>query len=78
MVSIIVPAYNAEQWLPDAVASVLAQTFTDWELIIVNDGSTDGTGPLARGYSDSRIRVLEQENEGVSAARNAGVSDRTR
>ncbi len=73
LVSIIVPAYNAERWLHEAVSSVLEQTFTDWELIIVNDGSTDNTLRLAQGYSDERLQVVDQANAGVSAARNAGI-----
>lgn len=72
-VSIIIPAYNAEKWLPDAVRSVLAQTFTNWELIIVNDGSADRTAQVAESFQDGRIRVLHQANAGVSAARNAGL-----
>ncbi|MBS1568761.1 MAG: glycosyltransferase [Bacteroidetes bacterium] len=73
-VSIIIPAFNAEKWLADAVKSLLAQTFSNWELIIVNDGSTDGTPQLARSFQDRRIRVLDQANAGVSAARNAGLA----
>lgn len=73
-ISIIVPAYNAEQWLPVTVDSILAQTCTDWELIIVNDGSTDNTHRVARSYADDRIRVVDQANAGVSAARNTGLS----
>lgn len=73
-VSIIIPAYNAGRWLGEAVASVLAQTHTDWELIIVNDGSTDDTLCNAHGYEDARIKVVDQANAGVSAARNAGIA----
>src|SRR5690606_3582246 len=72
-VSVIIPAYNAGRWLADAVNSVLAQTFGDWEVIIVNDGSTDNTSEIARNFADSRIRVIDQRNAGVSAARNAGL-----
>jgi len=74
LVSIIVPAYNAERWLSVTVGSILAQTFTNWELIIVNDGSTDRTLEVAQGFHDSRIRVVDQANAGVSAARNKGFS----
>jgi len=77
VVSVIIPAYNAEKWLPDAIRSVLAQTFTHWELIIVNDGSTDGTAHVAQSFRDGRIRVLDQANAGVSAARNAGLDSAT-
>ncbi len=73
-ISVIIPAYNASKWLPAAVDSVLAQTFTDWELIIVNDGSTDHTLETAYSFNDARIRVVDQANAGVSAARNAGIT----
>lgn len=75
MVSIIVPAYNAERWLPAAVRSVLAQTEQDWELVLVDDGSTDATPGLCDGYaaSDARIRVEHKENGGLSSARNHGI-----
>lgn len=75
MVSIIVPAYNAEGWLPAAVRSVLAQTEQNWELVLVDDGSTDATPGLCDGYaaSDTRIRVEHTPNAGVSAARNRGL-----
>ena len=75
MVSIIVPAYNAVWWLPAAVRSVLAQTEQDWELVLVDDGSTDATPGLCDGYaaSDPRIRVEHTPNAGVSAARNRGL-----
>lgn len=75
MVSIIVPAYNAGPWLPAAVRSVLAQTEQDWELVLVDDGSTDATPGLCDGYADSdvRIRVQHTPNAGVSAARNRGL-----
>lgn len=73
-VSIIIPAFNAAPWLKDAVHSVLAQSYRDWELIVVNDGSTDGTSALAKSFNDPRIRVIDQTNAGVSAARNAGMA----
>lgn len=75
MVSIIVPAYNAERWLPAAVRSVLAQTVQDWELVLVDDGSTDATPGLCDGYaaSDARIHVSHIQNSGVSEARNYGL-----
>lgn len=71
----IVPVYNGEKLLPRAVDSVLAQTFSDFELILVNDGSVDGTAPVCDGYAarDGRVRVLHRSNGGVSAARNAGM-----
>lgn len=74
-VSVIVPCYNAEAYLAPCVESILAQTEQSWELLLVNDGSTDGTPALCRALAekDGRIRVIEQENAGVSAARNAGL-----
>ena len=74
-VSIVIPAYNAAKFLPTAVESVLAQTFSNWELIIVNDGSKDSTLSVAQRFSDPRIRVVDQPNQGVSAARNRGIAD---
>lgn len=74
--SIIVPVYNVAQWLPETVDSVLEQTFRDFELILVDDGSGDGSGEICDSYAekDSRVRVIHQKNAGVSAARNAGVA----
>lgn len=75
IVSIIMPTYNVEKFLPEAVESVLAQTFKEWELLIVDDGSTDNSGYLANVYAskDSRIRVLHKTNGGLSDARNYGL-----
>lgn len=75
MVSVIVPAYNAERWLDAAVASVTAQTVRDWELVLVDDGSTDGTPALCDRLAagDRRIRILHTTNGGLSAARNNGL-----
>jgi glycosyltransferase involved in cell wall biosynthesis len=74
-VSIIVPCYNQARFLADALDSVLAQTEQDWECIVVNDGSTDGSRELAARYAelDGRFRYIEQNNQGVGAARNAGL-----
>lgn len=77
LVSVIIPAYNAEKWLGEAVRSVLAQTLTEWELIIVNDGSSDGTSDVARAFGDERILVMEKPNNGVSSARNCGLEQAT-
>lgn len=74
-VSVIVPVYNTEQYLPRCIDSILAQTFTDFELILVNDGSTDSSGMICNEYAkkDSRIKVFHQGNRGVSSARNKGI-----
>ena len=74
--SIIIPIYNVAAYLPQTIESVLQQTFRDFELILVNNGSTDGSAEICDGYAkqDTRVRVIHQENTGVSAARNAGVA----
>lgn len=71
-VSVIIPAYNSAKYLIDAIASVLNQTYTDYEIIVINDGSTDNTREVVKPYLD-RIRYFEQENKGVSATRNRGM-----
>lgn len=73
-ISIVMPCYNAAAHLPASVGSVLAQTCADWELIAVDDGSRDGTLAWLQARPDTRIRVLTQANQGVSAARNAGLA----
>lgn len=74
--SIIIPVYNVAAWLPETIDSVLAQTYRDFELILVDDGATDGSGEICDRYAqqDSRVRVIHQKNAGVSAARNTGVA----
>ncbi len=78
-VSIIVPVYNQERYLEECVQSIRKQTFTSWELILVDDGSTDSSGEIAVRFTviDSRISYLKQENGGVSSARNAGIQQAT-
>lgn len=73
--SIIVPVYKVERYLPKCIDSILAQTFTDFELILIDDGSPDRCGQICDEYAakDERITVIHQENKGVSAARNAGL-----
>lgn len=75
MISVIVPIYNVFDYLYDCVRSIVAQTETDWELILVDDGSTDSSGSLADSLAaqDARIRVVHQPNAGLAAARNAGL-----
>lgn len=72
--TVVIPSYDRAALLPRAVASVLAQTFADFELIVVDDGSTDDTPAVLARLEDPRIRCLRQENRGVSAARNLGLS----
>jgi len=78
-VSIIVPTYNYARFLPEALESVRAQTYTDWECIVVDDGSTDDTASVLRAAetNDSRIRHVSQDNRGPSAARNRGIAEST-
>lgn len=75
MISVIVPVYNVKPYLEESIQSVIHQTFRDLEIILVDDGSTDGSGEICDRYAeiDSRIRVIHQENRGLSAARNAGL-----
>lgn len=77
LVSIVMPCYNAAAHLPGSVASIQAQTRDNWELIAVDDGSTDSTLAWLRQQTDSRIRVLTQSNQGVSLARNTGLQAAT-
>ena len=79
MISIIIPVYNVRLYLVRCIESVMAQTLSDWELILVDDGATDGSGDLCDLYSrkDSRIRVFHQKNMGVSSARNVGLNQAT-
>ena len=76
-ISVIVPVYNAEQYLPRCIESVLAQTFVDWEMLLIDDGSTDASGSICDEYAakDERIRVFHKENGGVSSARNLGLDN---
>ncbi len=72
-VSVIIPTYNRLPMLKEAVDSVLAQDYEDMELIVVDDGSTDGTGEAMKGYG-GRVRLVQfPSNKGVSAARNKGI-----
>lgn len=72
-VSVIIPTYNHAHYLPQAVGSVVAQTFSAWELIIVDDGSTDDSAAVAAELAEPRIRTVSQANQGLSAARNMGI-----
>ena len=75
LVSIITPCYNGERFIAETIDSVLNQTYSKWEMIIINDGSTDGSAELVKKYveKDSRILLIEQENAGSAVARNHGI-----
>lgn len=75
-ISVIVPVYNVKKYLPECIKSIVEQTYKNLEIIIVDDGSTDGSGDLCDelAETDERIRVVHQENKGISAARNYGKS----
>lgn len=73
-ITVLMPAYNAEKYIGEAIDSVLQQTFGDFELVIVNDGSTDGTEQVIRAYQDERIVLINQLNSGVAAALNTGLN----
>lgn len=75
LISIIVPIYNAEEYLPRCVDSILSQSFGDFELLLVNDGSRDGSLAICQRYAaeDDRVRVIDKPNGGVSSARNLGL-----
>ena len=72
-VSVIIPAYNGDRYIEEAIVSILHQTYTDWEIIIVDDGSTDSTSNIVRKYGD-RVKYFHQTNQGVAASRNLGLS----
>ncbi|WP_316015095.1 glycosyltransferase family A protein [Roseobacter sp. HKCCA0434] len=72
--SIVVPAYNTLTTLPDTVASLLAQEFDDFEVIVVDDGSSDGTAEWVRAQTDPRLRLVRQINRGLAGARNGGIA----
>lgn len=76
LVSIVIPVYNAARYVKPALESMLAQTFTDWEMICINDGSSDATGEILAQFAsrEPRIRVFSQENRGVTATLNRGLS----
>ena len=77
MISIIVPVYNVESYLKECLESIRQQTFTDFEVILVNDGSTDSSKEICERFcqQDSRFKLVTQANQGVSIARNRGVRE---
>ena len=78
-ISVIIPVYNAEDFIGQCVQSVLNQSFSDFELLLINDGSKDGSGAICDSYElkDSRVKVFHKENGGVSTARNLGLENAT-
>lgn len=74
-ISVIIPVYNVEKFLPQALDSLLSQTFADFEAVCVNDGSSDNCAEILAAYAskDSRLRIISRNNQGVSAARNAAL-----
>jgi glycosyltransferase involved in cell wall biosynthesis len=77
MISVIMPAFNSGRYIATSIESARAQSLRDWELIVVDDGSTDDTGSIADGYAaeDTRVRVIHQSNAGIAAARNSGLCE---
>jgi teichuronic acid biosynthesis glycosyltransferase TuaG len=75
LLSIIMPAYNAGEYIEEAIESVLYQSFYNWELLIVDDGSTDNTASIISSFDDPRIQCFQQENKGVASARNLALRE---
>ncbi len=75
MVTVLVPTYNCAAFINDAIHTILTQTFTDFEIVVIDDGSDDETTDVLATFSDSRLRVLRQSHRGISAAMNAGLAD---
>lgn len=75
MFSVIVPLYNKEIYISECIESILNQTFKDFEIVVVNDGSTDNSVKVVESFNDARVRMVSQQNSGVSTARNRGVAE---
>ena len=73
--SVVMAIYNGREFLREAIDSVLSQTMRDFEFVIVDDGSTDGSHSIVESYSDPRIRIISQENTGLAQALNNGISE---
>src|SRR5262245_17330643 len=76
-ISVIFPIYNGEKFLHQAMQSVLAQTYQDFEIIAINDGSTDRSAEILESYRDARIKIIHQENQGLALALNTGIMHAT-
>ena len=72
--SVVIPLYNKELYIKETLKSVLNQTFGNFEIIIINDGSTDKSFEIAKSFNDIRLKFFEKENQGLSASRNVGIS----
>src|SRR5262252_3345733 len=74
-VSVLIPLYNKERWIKRALDSIACQTLTDFEVIVVDDGSTDGGSDVVANYKDPRVRMVHQPNAGPGSARNRGIAE---
>ena len=74
LISVIMPVYNVEAYVGEAIASVIGQSFANWELIIIDDGGCDASMVICRMFADKRIRIITQANRGLAGARNTGIA----
>ena len=72
-VSVIMPVYNVEKYIAETISSVLAQTFTDFELLVIDDESKDRSIEICESFTDQRIKIIHQKNRGLAGARNTGI-----
>ena len=72
-ISVIMPLFNKEEYIKRAIISIVNQTFSDFEVLIINDGSTDKSKHIAQQYIDRRFKIITQKNQGVAEARNTGI-----
>ena len=75
MISVIIPLYNKEDYISTSIKSIFKQSYNDYEIIVVNDGSTDKSVDIVKAFNDERIRIINQKNAGVAAARNKGIEE---